>query len=85
MQSHDANASSVVFEQHDVILETGGRFCLRFAGDIQRGDVRPLANLPPSLEATCRALKAGQGVEAIRALAFPVKPQQESKNPQRPG
>ena len=39
MQSHDANASSVVFEQHDVILETGGRFCLRFAGDIQRGDV----------------------------------------------
>jgi serine/threonine protein kinase len=55
-----------------------------FDHDTQRGEVRRLANLPPPLEATCRSLQAGPGVEAIRALAFPVKPQQESKHPQSP-
>ncbi len=44
-----------------------------FGRDTPRGDVRPLADLPPSLEAACRALRAGPGVEAIQALAFPVK------------
>ena len=38
-----------------------------------------LADLPTPLEAACRALQGGPGVEAIRALAFPVQPQQESK------
>ena len=44
-----------------------------FDRDTPRGDVRPLADLPPSLEAACRALRAGPRVEAIQALAFPVK------------
>jgi hypothetical protein len=48
-----------------------------FARDTRRGDVRPLADLPPSLEAACRALRAGPGIETIRALAFPVQPQQK--------
>jgi predicted Ser/Thr protein kinase len=57
-----------------------------FDRDTQRGTVRPLADLPPPLEAACRALKAGPGVEAIRALTFPVQPQPESKKePPRPG
>jgi hypothetical protein len=42
--------------------------------DTERGGVRPLADLPP-LEAACRALQAGPGIETIRALAFPVQPQ----------
>jgi hypothetical protein len=48
-----------------------------FDRDIRRGDVRPLADLPPPLEAACRALQAGPGIETIRALAFPVQPQQK--------
>jgi len=44
--------------------------------DTERGGVRPLADLPLPLEAACRALQAGPGIETIRALAFPVQPQQ---------
>jgi serine/threonine protein kinase len=57
----------------------------RFDHDTQRGEVRRLAGLPPPLEATCRALQNAPGIQAIRALAFPVEPQPASKNPQRPG
>jgi hypothetical protein len=45
-----------------------------FDRDTERGGVRPLADLPPPLEAACRALQAGPGIETIRALAFPVQP-----------
>jgi predicted Ser/Thr protein kinase len=45
-----------------------------FEGEKERGDVRPLADLPSPLEATCRALQSRPGVEAIRVLAFPVRP-----------
>ena len=55
----------------------------QFDHDAQRGEVRRLADLPPPLEATCRALQAGPGIEAIRALAFPVRPREKSKT-QRP-
>jgi len=48
-----------------------------FDRDTERGGVRPLADLPPPLEAACRALRAGPGIETIRALAFPVQPQQQ--------
>jgi hypothetical protein len=54
-----------------------------FSRNTERGGVRPLADLPPPLEATCRALRSAPGVDAIRALAFPVKALQESKGPQR--
>ena len=52
-----------------------------FDRDIQRGDVRrlDLADIPQPLEAACKAFKAGPGVEAIRALAFPVQAQQEAE------
>jgi serine/threonine protein kinase len=43
-----------------------------FEREMKRGDVRPLADLPPPLEAACRAFQNHTGVEAIRALAFPV-------------
>jgi hypothetical protein len=46
-----------------------------FDRDTRRGEVRPLADLPPPLEAACRALQRGPDIEAIRALAFPVQPQ----------
>jgi hypothetical protein len=45
-----------------------------FETDSQRGTVRPRADFPTPLEAACRLLKARPGVEAIRALAFPVQP-----------
>jgi hypothetical protein len=48
-----------------------------FDRDTRRGDVRPLADLPPPLEAACRAFQAGPGIETIRALAFPVQPHQK--------
>jgi hypothetical protein len=48
-----------------------------FESDRDRGDVRPLADLPSPLQATCRTLRAGPGVEAIRAVAFPVKPRMD--------
>jgi serine/threonine protein kinase len=54
----------------DTVWRYDGR---RFESDRERGEVRPLAHLPPSLDAACRALQAGHGVEAIRAVAFPVK------------
>jgi hypothetical protein len=53
-----------------------------FSRNTERGGVRPLANLPPALEATCRACRSAPGVDAIRALAFPVKALLESKGPQ---
>jgi hypothetical protein len=56
-----------------------------FDHDTQRGDVRRLADLPPPLEAACRALQNAPGVDAIRALAFPVQPQLDSKKAQHPG
>src|SRR5262249_55206612 len=46
-----------------------------FDRDTRRGEVRPLADLPPPLETACRALQARPGIEAIPALAFPVQPQ----------
>jgi len=51
-----------------------------FESEADRGEVRPLADLPPPLEATCRALQSAPGVEAIRAVAFPVKPRREGKS-----
>jgi serine/threonine protein kinase len=50
-----------------------------FESDVERGDIRPLAGLPPPLSPTCRALQSAPGVEAIRAVAFPVKPRPEPK------
>jgi hypothetical protein len=38
-----------------------------------RGGERRLADLPPDLEAACLALQSGPGIEAIRAIAFPVQ------------
>jgi serine/threonine protein kinase len=66
----------------DTVWEFDGR---RFERHTVRGDSRPLADLPPPLDAACRALQAAPGVEAIRAVAFPIKPQPESKKPQGPG
>jgi len=51
-----------------------------FESDRERGDIRPLADLPPPLEAACRALGSAPGVEAIRAVAFPVRPRREGKS-----
>jgi hypothetical protein len=45
--------------------------------DTQRGTIRPRADRPAPLEAACQALRAGPGVETIRALAFPVNPAPE--------
>jgi predicted Ser/Thr protein kinase len=40
-----------------------------------RGEIRPLsAGRPATFEVACRALKDRPGIEAIQALAFPVKP-----------
>jgi serine/threonine protein kinase len=50
-----------------------------FDHDKERGDIRRLADLPQPLEATCRALQAGPGVDAIRAVAFPVRHPEKSK------
>jgi serine/threonine protein kinase len=65
----------------DTAWEFDGR---QFARQIVRGDPRRLADLPRSVEAASRALRAGPGVEAIRAVAFPVKAQPDSKKNQRP-
>jgi hypothetical protein len=51
----------------------------RFESEADRGDVRPLADLPPPLEASCRVLQSAPGVEAIRAVAFPVTARREGK------
>jgi hypothetical protein len=42
---------------------------------VQRGTVRTLTDLPHPLDRSCRALKADLGIEAIQAIAFPVKNQ----------
>jgi hypothetical protein len=49
-----------------------------FATDAERGELRPLADLPKPLAAACRALRLRPGVEAIQAIAFPVKPRPDS-------
>ncbi len=54
----------------------------RFDRHVERGNPRPLSDLPQSVVATCRALQAAPGVEAIRAVAFPVKPRPETKKSQ---
>jgi serine/threonine protein kinase len=54
-----------------------------FDRDVERGGVRRLADLPPPLEATCRALQAGPGISAIRAVAFPVRARDKSKVQER--
>jgi len=51
-----------------------------FESEADRGDVRPLADLPPPLAATCRVLGSAPGVDAIRAVAFPIKPRREGKS-----
>ena len=51
-----------------------------FESDVERGDTRPLTGLPPALEAACRTLGSAPGVEAIRAVAFPVKPRKGAKS-----
>jgi serine/threonine protein kinase len=69
----------------DAVWEFDGR---QFERHIVRGDSRPLADVPAPLDAACRALQTGPGVEAIWAVIFPVKPQPRSKKPQgadRPG
>ena len=42
------------------------------SGDSTRGGVRPLLDVPPPLEATCRTVRTVPGVTAVRATAFPV-------------
>jgi hypothetical protein len=56
-----------------------------FDHDAERGEVRPLADLPAPLEATCRLLQAGPGIEAIRAVAFPVRSHEKVKSHERTG
>ena len=60
----------------DSVWEFDGR---QFERQIVRGDPRRLADLSQPVEAACRALRAAPGIEAIRAVAFPVKPMQETK------
>jgi len=60
----------------EVVWRYDGR---HFESDAERGEIRPLADLPPPLDATCRALGSAPGVEAIRAVAFPIKPRKEGK------
>jgi hypothetical protein len=69
----------------DTVWEFDGR---KFVRHIVRGGPERLTDVPASLEAACRALRAGPGVEAIRAVAFPVKPRPPTKKHQgtdRPG
>jgi hypothetical protein len=40
---------------------------------LSRGGERRLADLPPELGSACLALQSGPGIEAIRAIAFPVQ------------
>jgi tRNA A-37 threonylcarbamoyl transferase component Bud32 len=50
---------------------------IEFASDLRRGGPRPLADLPEPFAASCRALQAVPGVTGIRAMCFPVLPQEE--------
>jgi tRNA A-37 threonylcarbamoyl transferase component Bud32 len=50
---------------------------VEFASDLRRGGPRPLADLPEPFAASCRALQAVPGVTGIRAVCFPVLPQEE--------
>jgi serine/threonine protein kinase len=43
---------------------------------LRRGPIRTLTDLPHPLDETCRALKVEPGIEAIQALAFPVRNRQ---------
>jgi hypothetical protein len=63
----------------DTVWEFDGR---RFERHTVRGDSRPLADVPQPVDAACRALRVGPGVEAIQAVAFPVQPRPETKKSQ---
>jgi predicted Ser/Thr protein kinase len=65
----------------DTVWEFDGR---RFDRHIVRGEPRPLADLPQPLDSACRALRAGPGIEAIRAVAFAVQQRPETKRQQGP-
>jgi serine/threonine protein kinase len=65
----------------DTAWEFDGR---QFARLIVRGDPRRLADLPQPVDAACRALRDGPGVEAVRAVAFPVKDRPDSNRTQGP-
>jgi hypothetical protein len=58
--------------ESDVIWRYDGK---RWTFDpaLRRGLIRTLADLPQSLDETCRALKDEPGIEAIQAVAFPVR------------
>jgi hypothetical protein len=64
----------------DTVWEFDGR---QFTRQIVRGDPRRLSDLPQPVDAACRALRAGPGVEAIRAVAFPVKAEAALKSTRR--
>jgi hypothetical protein len=55
----------------------------------ERGEARPVADLPKPLEAACRALhsRLRPGVDAIEVIAFPVKarPDSDGRAPLPPG
>jgi serine/threonine protein kinase len=51
----------------------------------ERGAVRQLADLPLPFAETCRALRSAAHVDAIQAVAFPVKAAGESPALKRPG
>jgi hypothetical protein len=44
-----------------------------FNPTLRRGPIRTLADLPHTLDETCRALKDEPGIDAIQTLAFPVR------------
>jgi hypothetical protein len=52
---------------------------LNFDCEVERGKFGRLADLPQTLEATCRALQAGPAVETIQAVAFPVRSREKLK------
>jgi hypothetical protein len=60
----------------DGVWQFDGR---RFETTLQRGSVRPLADLPRPLEAACRKLGSFSGIEAIQAVAFPIKTAKQMK------
>jgi hypothetical protein len=53
---------------------------VQFTTEVERGDLRRLADLPKPLEAACRALhsRLRPGVDAIEVIAFPVKARPDS-------
>jgi hypothetical protein len=51
----------------------------------ERGNVRRLADVPLPFTETCHALESADRVEAIQAVAFPVKAHEEPKGSKGPG